>query len=259
LEFVQEQYIGQLPSDAVDIEYAMNEQRYNYALLSFTASPISADEFVSRFCFNFLYQGFDPFNAIDDLEGNTGFLIRTNPSYYYYSKSPNTPPTIFGNRCFHNQQGGLLQIRIDRSNPDYYHVKLEISAYCENRDAPHPCEGRHIVYRDLGGIAVDSAPIVLEPRIAHGQAWQVSLESDATYALSLLPIEREMESEDHIGITILPGALAECESCRVVAQTNIGIEGLQLEFAGSTVRQATIRIFWMTESDQRYELRVSRR
>jgi hypothetical protein len=136
LDELETLFTGPLPADAADIHY---DNGPVYALLSFKAPPESANEFANRFCAGFLYQGYDPFNTQDNVSGDIGHLVQTQEDMFYYSSSPDSSRTLYGNRCFDLARGGLNQILVDRTLPETYTIKLEISGGCNSRARPYPC------------------------------------------------------------------------------------------------------------------------
>jgi hypothetical protein len=261
LEFVEEQFIGQLPHDAINISYTDKDAAHSYARLSFAAPPQSADRFTEQFCTNLFYEGYDPFNAIDSVDDETGHLIATQ-SYYYFSYSQNTPTTVFGNRCFQNSRGGLLQIRIDKSNPAYYLVDLEISGYCNNPLAPHPCDGQYFESRNKGTIRVNDAPVTIQPRRGVAMAWTAIVESSTTYQLQIVPEDTSSEQLSYVDINISPVVNAQtrpfdCDLCTYVNRNAIDGDGLHLTFEGSPTGETAIRLFWITDVQQTYEIYIT--
>ncbi len=261
LEFVQEQFIGSIPPNATNVEYTDKDQNHSYALLSFSAPPAEADEFVSRFCFGRLFRGYDPFNAIDNVEDDLGHPIRTEPAHYYFSYSPDTSSDVYGNRCYENTRGGLLQIRIDRSQMDFYHVKLEISGYCQNPIAQHPCDGHSIDFFDMGTLDVEEEVTILS-RLGGGSEWEISVEENQLYRITLVPLFEVANESGHASIATFPNvnenqAPVTCDDCRITVQGNVGTDGLSLDFAGTFTGKAFIWLFWMSGSFQPYMLRVS--
>lgn len=140
-----------LPADAHDVEFGGRTGRGAYLDLTFKASHKSVDAFVSKFCEGPLYQGYDPFNAIDTSidtkEPPQGaYIIKMNDFYdmSYYSYSLNTSDDLFGIRClsvfgFTSGNGqSQMQILVDKTSPDVALVKIEALFTCYKCNIPQP-------------------------------------------------------------------------------------------------------------------------
>lgn len=91
--------------------------------VTFTAMPSTVHTFVSGICNGSLVQGYDPFVAIASAFPDSPNAILIADEAIHYSYSPNVGPTIFGNQCRQNP-AAVLQIRVDKSDPVFYKVKL---------------------------------------------------------------------------------------------------------------------------------------
>lgn len=123
-----EQILGaRLPSDAVDIIYDGERGYAAYITLSFKASSEATLEFAKHICDGVLHQGYDPYNALNTSQkpDQKPYLIQyDNFNFSYYSYSPNTPDTVWGNRCWPFRTG-LYQIRIDHTNPTLSELRFD--------------------------------------------------------------------------------------------------------------------------------------
>jgi hypothetical protein len=258
-EYVQEYYIGHLPEDAANVEYS-NRNTDLYASVSFSASPVSTNQFVTQFCYGKLYAGYDPFNAIDAPDAETSILIRTEENHFYYSHSPNIPSTVFGNRCYDSEQGGIIQIRIDQTNADLYQVRLDISGYCNLRTPPRPCGGQVIEYEDGGYLVVGDEPLILQPQRGTGISWRVEVERHGFYELQITPRNRAIDARDQIQTITFPTLHADelmlCSYCHSSKAGVIERDGFSFPFGGSTNLEANLQLFWETDSEQEYEVSV---
>lgn len=122
-----------IPPNANDVEYTGHSRRGGRLNLTFNAGEEQVTEFVSMLCNN-LYQGYDPFNAIDVSEptDNAHFIEIGNVAYYSYSL--NTPQTKYGTRCFSSR--GQIQAVLDKSDVDRSLVKLEVLFNCSKCKIP---------------------------------------------------------------------------------------------------------------------------
>jgi hypothetical protein len=135
-----------LPTDVHDVKFGGRTGRGGQLDLSFEASYESVDTFVSQFCKGLLYQGYDPFNAIDTEKQHEGAYLITMEQYYptsYYSYSPNTSDKLFGIRCvallgFGQGNGpAQIQILVDKTSHDAALVKIEaLFTVCGKCNAP---------------------------------------------------------------------------------------------------------------------------
>ena len=124
-----------IPSVATYVEYTGHKERGGRLNLSFEADSEEATEFVSMLCMNILYQGYDPFNAIDISEpiDNAHLIEIGNVSYYSYSI--NTPQSTYGTRCF-SYEIGQIQAVLDKSDVDKSFIKLEVLFNCSKCKIP---------------------------------------------------------------------------------------------------------------------------
>jgi hypothetical protein len=125
-----------LPVDASHIEFDGRRGRGARLDFTFEASYESMDTFVSQFCEGTLYQGYDPFNAIDisfyAKEKPVKAYVITMNDYYpisYYSYSPNTSDHLFGIRCL-SPKLGELEVLVDKTSPDVALVKMDAFFTC---------------------------------------------------------------------------------------------------------------------------------
>jgi hypothetical protein len=143
-------YLGvPLPANARNIQYAVSEGPYNFHLyLTFQAPPESANRFADHFCYGILHSGYDPLNAINTGVPTSHSVFITDHAFHY-SHAPNTPNSVFGNRCT-IYSGIILQIKLDRSNPDLYGVTVYI---------PHPLSQERLPREDYDGNAIHPFPL----------------------------------------------------------------------------------------------------
>lgn len=135
----------QLPDTAQDLEIEGQQGLvgsygiYPTLTFSFSASPESAYAFVEHFCDGELHAGYDPRNAINLTEpAQDAVLIRGNRTIHY-SRSDDTPQTIYGNRCARydartaeNLRMWIEEVTLDTSDPDahrvFYHLPFEANS-----------------------------------------------------------------------------------------------------------------------------------
>ena len=116
-----------LPSDAREVTLQEIPPSYTeYRYLQFSTSPRSATEFVNNICMGGVYQGYDPYNAVDTSSPQPNSILVHLWDSMYYSHSPNTPDTIYGTRC--ERSLGLTQVLVDATDPDFRIVTVESSA-----------------------------------------------------------------------------------------------------------------------------------
>ena len=118
-----------IPTEAKMIEFDGNRGRAGYLNLSFQAFSPTMDDFIAQFCDSQLYQGYDPFNAIDVPESVASAYLITMENVNYYSYSPDTSENIFGIRCL-IPGNGQVQIVVDKTNGTTYSVRLEVLYNC---------------------------------------------------------------------------------------------------------------------------------
>jgi hypothetical protein len=117
-----------IPADAEFVEFEGRRGRGGALYLAFEASDDSVDAFASGFCGDSLFQGYDPFNAVDTSEQRSdAYMIRMGEERYY-SYSPDTPDTLFGTRCFGSK--GQIQILVDRTSSEITRLKMEVQFSC---------------------------------------------------------------------------------------------------------------------------------
>jgi hypothetical protein len=139
LDYIEQTINDPLPTDAQHIQYDGKVGRNRTIRLTFSASPASASTFISRLCNGVLHPGYDPFNAVDSTVSTSGFVIDMGDNYYY-SSSPNTPLTRFGNRCWDNEIG-IIQVLLDKSDASQYYVTVDLPGICNDANPPLPCDG----------------------------------------------------------------------------------------------------------------------
>lgn len=251
---LESQFIGSLPESAVNIDY---EEAPLYALLKFEATPNDVKNFTERFCNGFGYAGYDPFNAIDDYSVDSrNYLMQTSENQFYYSYSNNVSDHIWGNRCFQQIRGGLVQIRVDKSSNDLHEVWLEILVSCHSDVSPTPCSGNYIDYAEAEDLLVGEDLYIL-PEHLSGMMWNINVEPNQQYILSI-----ESENADRltgVSVRVIP-VLSNteepyCEDCWI-DERGVGIQdAYQVSFTGSPSSLSQIRLFWF--EDVNYEYRVS--
>ncbi len=131
LEAINERLTLPVPKEVSDLSIGGRLGRGGFLELSFTAPPSEADHFISQFCDDKVFQGYDPFKGIDVVEPLSYAVPIKLDIYRYYSYSLNTPATIWGNRCLSHLTQDQVQIMIDRSNQQQYIVGLELYFTCE--------------------------------------------------------------------------------------------------------------------------------
>jgi hypothetical protein len=123
-EYMAEQDHVTFPPDATGISYKVGPQYGFYLKLDFKAPSQSASIFLQNICDGILYQGYDPFHANSTGQPSPeAYLIRIWP--YYYSYSPNTPDTFFGNQC-----DWVTQVLVDKTDPNLYAIRYEKQMSC---------------------------------------------------------------------------------------------------------------------------------
>lgn len=257
LEYLQQAFIGDLPEGAIDIRY---QSLGNYALLNFRASPPEALEFAQRFCYGVLFEGYDPFNSVDNHDAGNGYLIQTNPQYFYYSHPINPAKAQLGNRCSDIQRGGLHQIVVNTEQSDLYEITLEVSATCANQNAPHPCDGISIAYRTQGSIQLDESYMV-RSRYAEGDSWNITLEPNEHYYLILKSNDTQpIQNRGGVQVSIIPiltsGNEPYCEACWINTYHTFQ-EFSEIPFVSPSDGKLNIRLFWMN-THHVYEMSVAR-
>lgn len=90
--------------------------------VQFSASAEVVEQFTSTICFGVLRQRFDPFHSIESDEPDSESIRIDGLRDVQYTYSPNTPDTIWGNRCVQN---GVVNIRVDRGDSINYVVTLQ--------------------------------------------------------------------------------------------------------------------------------------
>ncbi len=128
---LEDYFDTQIPESAIDLEYDYSIGRLHYIQLSFKAPPDDMEEFVTAIWDELLFQGYDPFNAINGeiIPGEVHLIISNFP---YYSYSPDAPDTIWGGAY------NLSFIRIDKTNPELYELRYEEFQSCIRGSVP-PC------------------------------------------------------------------------------------------------------------------------
>ncbi len=119
-----------IPTDATNIAIQGHRARGGFLELEFDAPPQSMRNFAGQLCNGVLYQGYDPFNAIDIAEPFTYTHPIHLDIYSYFSYSPDTPESVLGNRCM-TSANSQLQIRINPTKPDLSHTKIDLRFSCE--------------------------------------------------------------------------------------------------------------------------------
>ena len=143
LETINERLALPIPKVVLDLSIEGRLGRGGFLELRFTSSSSDADHFISQFCDDTVFQGYDPFKGIDVVKPLSHAVPIKLDIYRYYSYSINTPATIWGNRCLSQPRRDQVQIMIDRSNHQKYTVKLELYFTCElcrnpTDDTAHP-------------------------------------------------------------------------------------------------------------------------
>lgn len=95
LEEIEDLIDAKIPKDAVDIEYSSQRGYGFFIRLSFKAPPESALQFANSLCSGVLYQGYDPFNAVNSSLKHGAHLIRAT-DFVYYSYSPDATKHLLG-------------------------------------------------------------------------------------------------------------------------------------------------------------------
>jgi hypothetical protein len=257
LEDLQHYFVGELPPNAIDIQY---QSLTSDGLLSFKASPSDVLEFAQRFCYGSLLSGYDPFNSVDtnDNKSGDGYLIQTNPEYFYYSHPIHIDNTILGNRCNDLKRGGIHQLVVYTKDKTHYEIKLEISATCTNQNAPHPCDGVAVRYSKHGSIKLNTTYTV-DSHYAEGDSWDISLEPNKQYTLIVKPKEGQLDQSRHdFQAAILPlvvtGNEPYCEACWVDTRGS-SLNTFEIGFLAPAIGLSHINLFWMG-SEFTYEISV---
>lgn len=245
LEELEKLFIGNFPKNATDVQY---QSLANYALLSFSSPPSDALEFAKRFCYGSLIEGYDPFSSIDSNNLSDDILIQTNPDYFYYSHSINNLNPQMGNRCSDLRRGGLHQIVVYKNDDNLYQVKLEISATCNNQNAPHPCEGIAVSYTNHGAMKIGQF-YSFKSKYAEGDSWGIPLESKRQYKLIIKPKEgQQSQNQSDFQALITPVLASDnetyCEACWVNTRGS-SQEILEAIFLGPVSGMSKVKLFWM--------------
>ncbi|CAG0990427.1 hypothetical protein ARNL5_03196 [Anaerolineae bacterium] len=120
-----------IPNSVLDLAFDGRRGRGGYLELRFRTLNEKAKVFTDQFCEGQLHQGYDPFHATDSLEYEPkSVLIKLgqNPQYTYYSRSPGTLTSLYGNRCL--SPSGQYQVTVDLSEPLLSSVHLEWKYTC---------------------------------------------------------------------------------------------------------------------------------
>jgi hypothetical protein len=134
----------EIPWDATDIEFD-GKYGYNpYLKLSFRASSTWLSNFTRHVCDGILHRGYDPYHAVNvahEVEGQRIYLIKHDARYFtYYSYSPDTPDTTWGNRC-QPSNTGPRQIRVAQISEDIYEIRFDAGHHLWGEDcATIPCD-----------------------------------------------------------------------------------------------------------------------
>ncbi len=131
LKAINERLSLPVPQAASNLSIGGRLGRGGFLELSFTSLSSEADHFISQFCDDKVFQGYDPFKGIDVGKPLSYAIPIKLDVYKYYSYSLNTPATTWGNRCLSEPRRDQVQIMIDRSNQQNYVVKLELYFTCE--------------------------------------------------------------------------------------------------------------------------------
>ena len=84
-----------LPADAREVTFREEPEDYTqYRYLQFSASPDSVTQFVGHICGGEVFQGYDPFNAVDTSSPQPNSVLVHLRDSMYYSHSPDAPDTI---------------------------------------------------------------------------------------------------------------------------------------------------------------------
>lgn len=124
-----------IPPDATAIEYDGHQGRGGWLDLHFESSNETMDEFVKQFCGGKLYQGYDPFNAVDTVEQIEDSHFIDMVSITYFSHSINTLPTIYGMRCL-SPQGRQHQLIVNKAGEAFSSFRLEVLFACPKCNFP---------------------------------------------------------------------------------------------------------------------------
>jgi hypothetical protein len=247
--------IGPIPESADVIEYRTGRV---YGFLEFEALPSDVDAFLERFCNGYGYSGYDPLaatNTLDPDENANTVLLQGSRQDYYFSYSQDTPDSIFGNRCFQTETGGLTQIKVDRSDSKRHRVWVE-SISCGQPGSPVRCNGNTIEYAQNEPLVVGNA-VSIESRYAYGDKWEIQLTPNRDYLLSVVS---EVPSDDSaISVRIIPRDedpdAPHCYACWVnVRGIRVG-ERFELRFRSAS-STSEIWVFWYDESGKEYTLLV---
>lgn len=256
LRELEANFVGAFPRSAINIEY---KSAPAYALLKFDATPSDVSEFINRFCNGFGYSGYDPFNATDsNEEADEGNLIQSDHNRYYHSFTENISDDIWGNRCSQSVDGGLVQIRVDKTNQELHEVWVEIGGGCHSDISPTPCSGNRIDYVGNEELIIGEEQIIT-PRHASGEMWNLQVQPSENYTLSIH--SDEATSSNGVSVRILPVFTENtqepyCASCWV-DERGIKIEdSYQVSFLGSPSSVSQIRLFWFGDSDFEYKIIV---
>jgi hypothetical protein len=120
-----------VPTSASNIMTEGHDGRGGYLRLTFDSPADEANAFAAQFCAGVLYQGYDPFNAINVGEPFTYTYYIQIDNQGYYSYSPNTSAEVLGNRCA--LPTGQIQIKLDTTGDASYQVTLDRRfSICDN-------------------------------------------------------------------------------------------------------------------------------
>ncbi len=138
VEYIEDYLSVNIPENARNIEINGKRGYGAYFDLTFETDPENSMRFSSQICSGNLHQSYNPFNAVD-----VGFSYSYThkivmDGFQYYSYSPDTPETLFGNRCW--APGiGIHQILVDQTDSNLYRLRLQLTTTCDLLAPPLPC------------------------------------------------------------------------------------------------------------------------
>jgi hypothetical protein len=239
------------PDDAVAVQYSSFRGQGSFKL-SFKAPPASAEAFAQPLCFGALHRGYDPFIASNANEPNApeAIIIQADNEHYYYSASPSSPKTLFGNRCL-GDNGRVSAISIDKADSSLYLVSLSSSNACNDPALPAPCIGKYIIPRGYDSLLVNAAPQAFEPNPGELSGWQIKVREGRHYEAIITLLKPKWIAPD---VNVLhfwaePQGVGEhCDGCRADVHGPATSIGLKLSFVGSITGTSNLSIFWPGDS-----------
>jgi hypothetical protein len=188
-----------IPSQARNVVLEHDRASSTYVSASFQAAPQDAQPFIDRICDGALVQGYDPFTAEDSGEPLAGSVLMKVRDFVYYSRSPETPDTVWGLRC-HAFTYGIHQLRVDKSDAALWDIRFEQpGGDCTQLQVPR-CHSLGVDYAN----PLDDVPLMVVGLQEEDSQWTL-VHPELCFEFSQLPVAMfspEAGSEQYIGATM---------------------------------------------------------